>query len=83
MAGIIGDEMNNKLMTIPDSPIGSLDIYFDHDQYSVVVAAPGGWMFAKRHTGDDGAQLDFGYVRVEDANRKHIPTPDRGLAELL
>ena len=58
--------MNNKLMTIPESPIGQIEIYFDYDQSSVVVTAPGGWMFAKHHTGDDAVQLDFGHIRIED-----------------
>lgn len=72
-----------KLLTIHESPIGPINIFLDENNHGIVVAASGGWMFAKRHTDDDGVQLDFGYVRVEDANRKHISTPDRGLAELL
>ena len=73
-----------KLMTIHETPIGPVDVFFDDAQHSIVVSAPGGWMFAKRHTGDDGVQLDFGHIRVEDANSRRFPPPDRGLmVELL
>jgi hypothetical protein len=65
MVGVIGDQMK-RLFTIHESPIGPVNIFLDEDQESVIVSASGGWMFAKRHTGDDGVQLDFGHVRIED-----------------
>ncbi len=57
-----------KLMTIPETPIGPITIFLDDNEHGVVVTSSGGWMFAKRHTEDDGVQLDFGHVRVEDSN---------------
>ena len=53
-------------VTMYESALGPIEIVVDEICHSVCVSMPGGWMFAKRHTGDDGVQLDFGHVRIED-----------------
>lgn len=55
-----------RKITIHETPIGPIDIVINDNQPSIIISARGGWMFAKPHTGDDGVELDFGYVRSEN-----------------